>query len=151
VTRSATSLGETLTVELVVPHTAPMRILLGRLIAPLVVSSMLVLAACGDDDGGNTPAEPDAAPAGTLTCAELIGAWDRSFSEADFVSPEAANAYAALEVCACEVGGSCGQICDSFQNGTGNPNFCDGVSALAQCDSCLNTDCSLEYTDCMAN
>jgi hypothetical protein len=38
--------------------------------------------------------------------------------------------------------GGCADLCDSAQNGTTTPNFCNGVPALPQCAKCLVDLCA---------
>jgi hypothetical protein len=87
-------------------------------------------------------------------CASLDGAWDQFLVETDFSCSESYLAYADLQACACDetsIGSGCGAICDGDKNGTGTPNFCNGVPALSQCAQCLSDVCGGQYDACLAN
>jgi hypothetical protein len=43
--------------------------------------------------------------------------------------------------------GGCADKCKMGTNGTSTPNFCDGVSALAQCKACLADKCGMLNID----
>src|SRR4051812_47491443 len=46
--------------------------------------------------------------------------------------------------CACDnlmSAGGCEDLCKMGVNGTTNPNFCDGASALSQCAACIASTC----------
>lgn len=92
----------------------------------------------------------------STACSELLdgGAWDNALSATDFQCPDAAAAYDAFNTCACldtDKATGCGAICDGDLNGTSNPNFCNGVPALAICSACLNDTCGATKSDCAAN
>lgn len=65
----------------------------------------------------------------------------------DYVDHEDDSDYpsACLE-CACTYLSSddpegCADVCDNTISGSGSPNFCNGVTALAQCAQCIEERC----------
>jgi hypothetical protein len=91
---------------------------------------------------------------GAATCGSLDGAWDQTLGDTDFDCTEGYDAYVDLQACACDetaIGTGCGAICDGDKNGTGTPNWCNGVAALPQCATCLSDVCGSAYDACLAN
>ncbi|NUP14455.1 MAG: hypothetical protein HOW73_51150, partial [Polyangiaceae bacterium] len=109
----------------------------------------------GGDVGGSAEGGAGGAVAECVdSCANYIDVWDTTLDETTFGCAASFDAYAALQECACtntEIGSGCGAICDGDINGTGTPNFCNGVPSLAQCNQCLMDVCGVQYDDCSNN
>ncbi len=64
-----------------------------------------------------------------------VGATSTSASTGGFTS---------CQQCACETfvaNAGCADLCDGDLNGSGIPNFCNGVPALPQCQTCITKSC----------
>ena len=144
-------------------------------VAGMALMALMALAACKSDGGnaggaggsgggvggggapvgGGGSGGGGAPPCDVDSCGGLIGTWDTDPNAlGTFCSQASADAYDALNFCACSetaIGSGCAAICDGDQNGTGTPNFCNGVAALPQCATCLQDVCGTEYDDCSAN
>src|SRR4051794_38032139 len=111
------------------------------MLTALLTAGLLSFTGCGDG-GGSGPGDVALADidAGACvptadSCASHLDAWDLGFDGATFDCQDSKLAYAGLNDCAClsTTGqGGCGDICDMSLNGTGTPNFCNGVAALPQ-------------------
>jgi hypothetical protein len=132
---------------------------------------LLTSASCGGKSAG---VPPDAGPSspglvndagiadagpftGSDTCTDLIHGWSTTLTESNFSSQISYDAYQGLNKCACmdtttaSTPAGCADICTEPANGTTTPNFCNGVTALSQCLTCLTSICMVEYTVCMAH
>ncbi len=83
---------------------------------------------------------------GITDCAGVLGQgptmtpWQHGLADSDFTTPQAEDAYATYDTCAC-VG--CGPECAG--------NYCNGQPADAQCAGCVSGMCAMATAECVAN
>jgi hypothetical protein len=77
--------------------------------------------------------------------------WGATLVQGNFANPSSWKAYDALNQCACTWTGPCGRSCDSYENSTGKPDFCNDTWGSSECASCLSTKCASEVRACLAN